>query len=117
MRKVEVVAVLQLDAKPKGTSFWSSTACRQLLIKPLLAVGPAGRASCSTVSAKEGLQPSLLLRVRPPVPEHTAAARSPYASAKAIQILAFPALCWPQQRYRSTKTGMETAGPVVLQNA
>jgi len=55
MRKVEVVAVLQLDTKPKGKSFWSSTACRQLLLKPLLAVGPAVRASCGTASAKEGL--------------------------------------------------------------
>lgn len=61
MRKVEVVAVLQLDTKPKGGSFWSSTACRQLLLKPLLAVGPAGRPSCRMVSAKEGLKPSLPL--------------------------------------------------------
>lgn len=117
MRKVEVVAVLQLDTKPKGTSFWSSTGCRRLLLKPLLAAGPAGRASCSTVSAKEGLQPSLPLRDQQPVPEHRAAARSPYASVKAVQILPFPVPCWPQQRYRSTKTGMETAGPAVLQNA
>lgn len=89
MRKVEIVAVLQVDTKPKGRSFWSSTACSQLLLKPLLAVGPAGRAGWGTVSAKEGLEPSLPLPDQQPVPKHVAAARSPYTSAKAVQILPF----------------------------
>lgn len=35
----------------------------------------------------------------------------------AVQTLPFPPLCWPQLIHRSTKMGLEAAGPVVFQNS
>lgn len=71
--------------------------------------GSGSRVSCGTVSAKEGLEPSLLLS--------TQQRPDPYCLCKSSSNPAISSALLAPAEIREHKMGIETAGPVVLQNA